>query len=303
MLAGKTMLVYNCDSGCGAWNTQLLIRNQKTTTKNGQATYKHSLAQGPTTSTLCEHCGSKTHVSGPMYAGPLHNAAFIQSILSQLPTLDTSVYQTVERLEGMLTTALEEVLLEDDGPSNDKKEQLQRPVPRTDATWIDRNPFFFIPSMLSKIVHARAPSEAEMRGALKHAGFAVTRSHARPGSIKTNAPWSFIWHMMREWVRQKAPIKEDAIKIGTPGHMIMHGVAARESKGANNHSASTNGDTVMSGSKHDPDLAGTTEAEETASPKDIVFDEALGKEPNKRRLKRYQENPRANWGPMNRAKR
>jgi tRNA (guanine26-N2/guanine27-N2)-dimethyltransferase len=35
----------------------------------------------------------------------------------------------------------------------------------------------------------------------------------------------------------------------------------------------------------------------------IVFDEKLGKEPEvSRKLVRYQINPRANWGPMNRAK-
>ena len=34
---------------------------------------------------------------------------------------------------------------------------------------------------------------------------------------------------------------------------------------------------------------------------DIVFDERLGKEKDRGKLVRYQINPRANWGPMNRA--
>ncbi|KAI9872207.1 MAG: RNA methyltransferase tRNA(m5U54)methyltransferase, partial [Pleopsidium flavum] len=34
----------------------------------------------------------------------------------------------------------------------------------------------------------------------------------------------------------------------------------------------------------------------------IVFDEELGREREKKKLVRYQINPRANWGPMNRAK-
>lgn len=33
----------------------------------------------------------------------------------------------------------------------------------------------------------------------------------------------------------------------------------------------------------------------------IVFDERLGKEKDRGKLVRYQVNPRANWGPMNRA--
>ena len=38
-----------------------------------------------------------------------------------------------------------------------------------------------------------------------------------------------------------------------------------------------------------------------ASKLDIVFDERLGKEKDRGKLVRYQINPRANWGPMNRA--
>jgi len=62
-LAGKTMVVYSCDGGCGAWKPQLLARNQRMTAKNGAILYKHGLAQAPTCSPLCEHCGTKTHVS------------------------------------------------------------------------------------------------------------------------------------------------------------------------------------------------------------------------------------------------
>jgi len=62
-LAGKTMLVYECDAGCGAWQTQFLARNQAMQGKKGAAFYKHSLAQAPTASPFCQHCGFKTHVS------------------------------------------------------------------------------------------------------------------------------------------------------------------------------------------------------------------------------------------------
>lgn len=322
LLAGKTMLVFNCDGGCGAWTTQPIIRNQIINTRNDQTVYRHSLAQGPTTGIFCEHCGSKTHVSGPMYAGPLHNASFIQSILSQLPTLDQKTYQTTERLEGMLTTALEEILL-DDGAIGDSKsetngEKNARLVPHDNPAKVDRNPFYFVPSALAKVLHARSPSEAEVRGALKYAGYGVTRSHARPGSIKTNAPWSFIWHMMREWMRQKAPIKEGAIKQGTPGYGIMHGVEVRQrwldSKSTTNahpeepqadpveESGDTNTAPTATPSSSAAGAQWLQEAQGEHHAKAVIFNEELGKEQNKRRLKRYQENPRANWGPMNRAK-
>jgi tRNA (guanine26-N2/guanine27-N2)-dimethyltransferase len=61
-LAGKTMIVYCCDQGCGAWKTQLLARNKEMTDKKGGKYYKHSLAQAPSASEHCECCGFKTHV-------------------------------------------------------------------------------------------------------------------------------------------------------------------------------------------------------------------------------------------------
>ncbi|KAI9659827.1 MAG: RNA methyltransferase tRNA(m5U54)methyltransferase [Bathelium mastoideum] len=108
-LAGRTMVVYNCDSGCGSWSTQYLGRNSVLSDKNpNNIVWKHTMALAPTTSPHCPHCGFKTHLAGPMFGGPLHNPAFIQRILSYLPNLDTDVYQTIPRIEGMLTTALEE---------------------------------------------------------------------------------------------------------------------------------------------------------------------------------------------------
>jgi len=61
-LAGKTMLVYSCDQGCGAWQTQYIGRYNSKLAKNGTSIYSYGMAQGPTASTLCEHCGFKTHV-------------------------------------------------------------------------------------------------------------------------------------------------------------------------------------------------------------------------------------------------
>jgi tRNA (guanine26-N2/guanine27-N2)-dimethyltransferase len=62
-LAGKTIIVYNCDAGCGAWQTQFLARNTRREKKDGSVNYKHSFAQAPSASPFCEHCRTKTHVT------------------------------------------------------------------------------------------------------------------------------------------------------------------------------------------------------------------------------------------------
>lgn len=174
-LASKTMLVYNCDSGCGAWTTQNLAQTKERQAKNGDPCYAFSLAQGPSASPYCEHCGFKTHVTGPMWGGPLHNPYFIQKILDILPSLDKEVYGTTPRLEGMLTLALNETIFDDPaGQTAVADEPLpvaeDLPFPSLDPKQLIHHPFFILPSQLAKVVHSVAPSDAAFRGALLHLG-------------------------------------------------------------------------------------------------------------------------------------
>jgi tRNA (guanine26-N2/guanine27-N2)-dimethyltransferase len=358
LLAGTTMLVYSCDHGCGAWTTQLLVRNQAKESKYGEAFFKHSFAQAPNVTPNCEHCGSKTHLGGPMWAGPLHNPYFVQRILDKLPTADKEVYCTTARLQGMLTVALEEDLTL---PTNstelppsppDTKEPSSKPaalpspvlIPRSQPAAVDPSPFFFIPNYLAKVLHCTTPSEDQLRGAIRHLGYRVTRSHCKPGSFRTTAPWCVIWEIFREFVRTQKPIKEGAVKEGTAGWAILGGMRGSGRKKAGEmkdelerkldkvdnleevrtvlESAlfrlqNMHGEPAMNGnaSKNSEGDAGGANCEGAAevsgradspfplpaSKLNIVFDEQLGKEKDRGKLVRYQINPRANWGPMNRA--
>ncbi|EDU51469.1 N2,N2-dimethylguanosine tRNA methyltransferase [Pyrenophora tritici-repentis Pt-1C-BFP] len=308
LLAGKTMLVYHCESGCGAWSTQFLARNKVTKNKNGDPMYKHGFAQGPSADQHCEHCGHKTHLSGPMYGGPLHNVGFIERVLAQLNDVDRETYPTMDRIQGMLHTALEEITF---GTKLEKSNGAQQTqvldalIPKSDPAEIDHHPFFFIPSSVAKVVHCSAPPLAALRGALRHAGFKVTMSHCKPGSIKTDASWSDIWHIMLEWVRQRAPLK-NALKTGSPGHAIM---AKASASGHTRTTAAAEPAQVPV----DPatEAQGTGESA-TATAKDLPaylntkyyvnFDEKLGKDHDRGKYVRYQLAPRENWGPMSRAK-
>lgn len=232
--AGNTILSYNCDSGCGAWTTQPLGAVRQKLDRKGNPMFHYSLAQGPTAGPNCEHCGFKTHVAGPMWGGPLHNPHFIQKILGILPKLDREIYHTIPRIEGMLTTALEEDLdlassikTDDpeysavDTPATTSDPEYPAIIPRTDPSVREPYPFYFMLSALSRVLHCQTTPVDEFRGALYHLGYRSTRSHAKPNSIRTDAPWSVIWEVMREWTRQHSPIKEGALKPGTPGATIM----------------------------------------------------------------------------------
>lgn len=343
--AGNMMLVYNCDAGCGAWKTQPLAATKTRLDKKGRPYFHYAFSQGPTASPLCEHCGVKTHLAGPMWAGPLHHPWFIQRILSLLPAADREVYHTTDRIEGMLTTALEEDLSDpfDTQAEGDTEtpttaaaaEEEDKIIPRTDPSKTEPYPFYFNLSYLSKILRTSTMPIDAFRGALRHLGYRSTRSHAKPNSIRTDAPWSVLWEIMREWVRQKAPIKPGALTSGSPGGVIMAAASGGGGGSGSGHAEQSEltrakrelMDAVQSG--HDvADLVTKVEAalyrsrmtqsQENAQAQDqdqeqeheqkqkIIFDEALGKEDSvaftKKRLVRYQVNPRANWGPQSRAK-
>jgi tRNA (guanine26-N2/guanine27-N2)-dimethyltransferase len=359
LLAGTTMLVYSCDHGCGAWTTQPLAKNQTKEDKWGDTFFKHGFAQAPNVTPNCEHCGSKTHLGGPMWAGPLHNSYFIQRILDKLPTVDKEVYGTTARLQGMLTVALEEDLTfpanstQPPSPQSATTEASSKPasmvspliIPRLPPAAIDPSPLFFIPNFLAKVIHCATPSEDQLRGAIRHLGYRVTRSHCKPGSFRTTAPWSIIWEIFREWVRTQKPIKEGVVKEGTAGWAILGGMRTSERKKARDlkgevagklekvedleeirtvlesalfrlqnlqgNSTTPSSEVVRDGQGEaaimDDDGVAKANGRATspsplpASKLDIFFDERLGKEKDRGKLVRYQINPRANWGPMNRA--
>ncbi|KAL9074084.1 MAG: hypothetical protein Q9161_002494 [Pseudevernia consocians] len=358
-LASKNMVVYNCDAGCGAWSVQHLARTRAKKAKNGDTFYNFSPALAPSANTHCEHCGFKTHQAGPMWGGPLHNPHFIQRILDMLGTVDRSIYGTIPRIKGMLSVALNETL-EDPLSSSTAEpgtssEASTGPIPPTNPATRAQHPFFFLPSALSRVLHCVSPSDAAIRGALMGLGYRTTRSHTKAGSICTDAPWSVIWEVMREWVRQKSPTKEGVLKKGMAGWEIMNKDRgnAKLMDAKNELRQALENDTIadVAGLKKEveaalyrlsklekpseklddarsggdggvelqsTDAAGAeearampnTEAEDRDdSPRDvhpsklrIVFDEKLGKEPERKRMVRYQPNPRPDWGPMNRAR-
>ncbi|KAK8200043.1 S-adenosyl-L-methionine-dependent methyltransferase [Phyllosticta capitalensis] len=307
-LAGKSMLVYNCDSGCGAWTTQYIGKTSQVQGKKGPF-YKYGMAQGPSVPANCSHCGFKTHIAGPMYGGPLHNPAFIERILGYLPELDKDVYATTERIEGMLRTAHDETLF---SPPDSASPYVQPPkgpkpkdnpiIPQIDPTLQDAHPFYFDISALARVLHCQAPSSAAVKGALRHAGYRTTRTHCRPGAIKTDAPWAVVWEIMREWVRQKAPFKEGKIKEGMAGWGVWQ-KRRREEKPAAEQPEQQKEDSAAptEGAIKGGQQKGGNELEQLHKMK-VVFDEKLGKDKDDKKLVRYQQNPRANWGPMNRAK-
>ena len=324
-LASKTMVIYNCDHGCSSFNTQYLAQSREREAKNGEKFYNHSLAQGPSATPFCDHCGFKTHLAGPMWGGPLHNPHFITKILDLLPSLDNKIYGTIPRIEGMLTLALNETLFPDSQKLLPSECNQATPIIPLDPALRDPHPFFINPSILARTLHCPVPSDAALRGALIGLGYRTTRSHTEPGSIRTDAPWNVIWEIMREWVRQKHPIKAGALKKGMAGLAIMgkdrslrelehkkqglrkiiDGTENLESLQTSIENAlfrlSKIGTEAEGNKEHNGALQEVSNGTQRHDLK-VVFDERLGKAAAGKKMLRYQMNPRPDWGPMSKAK-
>ncbi|KWU41274.1 N2,N2-dimethylguanosine tRNA methyltransferase [Rhodotorula sp. JG-1b] len=229
----KTALVYYCHT-CQSPHWQPFGRVQeRVSEKNGNVNLTYHVPAGPPDQVKgdrCSECGGKFHIGGPMWAAPLHNKAFVRDMLTHVEE-HASDFKTSDRIKGMLTVALSE----------------------TEA------PLYFSPSKMASLFNATCPPISTFGSALLNAGYEISRSHAVAGSIKTNAPRTFVHDVIREWIKTN-PVMMKNVKDGSPAKSLL----AKEQT----HEVSL---------AHNPKVTGA------------LLDNI--------KLVRYQINPQANWGP------
>eukprot|EP00124_Ichthyophonus_hoferi_P004806 Ihof_evm1s583 gene=Ihof_evmTU1s583 len=124
-------------------------------------------------------------------------------------------------------------------------------------------PLYYGINDLSGIIRCTNPPIRPLRSAIIRAGYEMSESHTGPNTLKTNMPPSVVWDLMRSWIKSH-PIVMKNIKPGSPAAVLL----AKES-------------TIH-----------------------FDFTELEGVQPLSRatHLKRFPNNPEANWGPKARAK-
>ncbi|XP_067006234.1 tRNA (guanine(26)-N(2))-dimethyltransferase isoform X2 [Anabrus simplex] len=181
----KLSHVFRC-VGCDTTYLQPLgVCNQ---VKDKPKQLKFSLPHGPPVGTLCENCGQKFQMGGPIWSGPLHDPAFV-SRLQQLAA--TGNFGTSRRMQGMLAVIQEEL--------NDV-------------------PLYYMLDKLCATIRSETMSMLQFRSALMNAGYRVSLSHANRSSIKTDAPPNVVWDIMRVWELEH-PVKRD--RLSDAGRTIL----------------------------------------------------------------------------------
>lgn len=224
---GKSSVVYTC-TGCKTTHLQPLG-----SVKEQNGNFKFGYSKGPVVGTNCEFCDRPFHIAGPLWSGPLHSKEYVSKMLELVESFDETVYPTSPRIKGMLTLANQE---------------------------LDTH-FYVSPPNMSSIVRAPVPPLQTFVSAIYNGGYRASLTHAKAGCIKTDAPYSFLWDIVKAWAKETntGSPKEDA-----PGAKITS--------------------TPM---KHEISFESNAAAEHI---------ETL----RKSKLVRFPMNPRPEWGPMSR---
>lgn len=228
--ASKQALVFQC-VGCGTFHFQRLGK----VSGASAGRVKYSAACGPPVTPECEHCGQRHQLGGPLWIEPIHDLDFVGRVLEAVST-NPSRFHTSERIRGVLSVITEE---------------------------LPDVPLYYTLDQLSSTIHCSTPSLLQLRSALLHAGFRVSLSHACKNAVKTDAPASALWDIMRCWEKQ-CPVKRERLSETSPAFRIL---------------------------SVEPRLQANFTIRDDANPSS-----------RQQGLKRFQANPEANWGPRPRAR-
>lgn len=264
MPCSKTGNIFLCQ-GCQSFSIQKLASVRKVSAGNSQTEYKkvsdgnnqtehrkvpagnnpkteYSVANGPVVNETCDHCGWKHLFGGPIWTDAIHSIDFIEKLQENLKD---DRFRTSRRIRGMLQMAKEE---------------------------LPEVPLYHHLDSMAKVLRCPLPSMAMARSAILNAGYQVSYSHASKGSLKTDAPVSFLWNMFKKWIEVnplKKEVEVNPLKV--------------EVNPLKKEMAQSPGKVILS----------------KPISEEISFQIRSDQEPQSRKsnMLRYQENPERNWGP------
>ncbi|KAI9288420.1 N2,N2-dimethylguanosine tRNA methyltransferase [Umbelopsis sp. AD052] len=226
--ASKIGMVYDCN-GCNAFVTQPLSKLH--VKDNGASRY--TPGTGPTVNTNCENCEQNHRIGGPTWVAPIHNKDFVSKMLQHVNDHEGK-FGTSDRMKGMLSVINEEL----------------------------DQPFYWTLGNLCGTLHCNSIPMVDLCSAILNAGYKFSSTHCQPEGIKTDAPASVMWDIMKGWVK-KYPVTMKNIGELSPARKILAQPAKFE--------------------------ADFTRHQDAIPPSRHI------------KLVRYQVNPTPNWGPKARA--
>lgn len=175
-------------------------------------------------------------MAGPIYSNPIHDTNFVESLLEFVKSEQGQGLGTYNRILGILSVVQEE---------------------------LHDIPLYYTIDHLCMTLKLETVPQLKFRSAILREGFRVSHSHAMKNSVKTDAPNSLIWDILRFWAKSH-PVNATRLQENS----VIKAILSKEPS-------------------KDYDLDTIHPNANPPSRKDALV--------------RYQENPAAHWGPGTRS--
>lgn len=190
MSATKQSMVYQC-TGCEAITFQPL--SVRKINKDNPNSIKFAIPTGPFVNSNCIHCNHRHHMGGPVWSHPIHDPEFLEKLMTVVKSEKGKQLGTFNRINGMISVVQEE---------------------------LHDIPLYYRIDSLCCTLKLEAVPQMKMRSVLLNEGYRVSLSHACKNSLKTDAPMSVIWDILRSWSKSH-PVKGERFHDGMPLQVIL----------------------------------------------------------------------------------
>ncbi|XP_063713673.1 tRNA (guanine(26)-N(2))-dimethyltransferase-like [Symsagittifera roscoffensis] len=139
--------------------------------KSGPSKYVHATVRG---GQKCKQCESAMRMGGPIWNGRLHNPDFVTSLLGFIRDEGSSRFGSWKKILATVSLISEE---------------------------LPDSPLFLTKEMMFSAAKVSGPKLTLVSSAILNAGFKFSVSHCSPVAVKTDAPSSFLWDIVRQFER------------------------------------------------------------------------------------------------------
>jgi len=153
-------------------------------------------------------------MGGPIWNGPIFDNDALNWVRNELKT-HSEDFGSFTRLYGLLCVM-------------DEAWKLELSVKLIAAQELKDVPLHYTLDGMCSQLHITVPSQTLIRSALLNAGYRVSSVHTNQTALKTDAPNSVLWDILREWAKENPPkvcsiiiIVHLSCSIPKRNHMVM----------------------------------------------------------------------------------
>ncbi|CAH8543568.1 unnamed protein product [Schistosoma intercalatum] len=293
-------------------------------------------ALGPPIGPQCIECGSKFHVFGPIWIGPLHSRTFLQEFLSDLgyppKNVDNGISSCLNgenhsstQLDISTGSSESKVEVSTHSLTNKNYRTFKRIIGMVTVAYeeLPDVPLYYIIDQLASVFGCTMPKQPDLYSCLLNANYRVSCSHADKNSLKTDAPHSFVLDCFRSHCdrtginckRERPDLESNDDDEGDPETEVnaTPKVSVR-SKRRFRRKKHADGNLKISSNMEETNIESDSNVSHSQTvrislrtrpinPSVSFTRHPLAEPPSKNDgLVRYQINPEKNWGPKSRPK-